>query len=91
MPLADSRPQPVDEQIVLAEHLHVRMLDELPGRAGREQGFALLEPRISDRVPAGDGFEVARFGVEGKIAVHEISSAKLSDFEVAGCPGPLPF
>jgi hypothetical protein len=37
MPFANRRGQPVDEQVVIAQDLRERVLDELAGRAGREQ------------------------------------------------------
>lgn len=84
MPLACGRAQTIDEDVVLPEHLHQRMLDELPGRARREQRFALLPPGVSYGISATSGLEVALLGVSQKIGAHKITGAKPSDAEVAG-------
>ncbi len=56
-------PEAIDEKIVLAEHLHQRVFDELPGGAGREQGFSLLPPGVAYRVAPAHRLDVAGLGV----------------------------
>jgi hypothetical protein len=69
MSLANRRRQPVDEQIVVAEHLHVRVLNQLPGRTGRQQRRTLGFPGVSDRVTAGNSLHIAPLGLRKKSAL----------------------
>jgi hypothetical protein len=76
------------------------VLDELPRRSGREEWLLERDPRVPDRVTAGNGLAVAMLGLGKKSALTEISGAKLSRSEVAGSversarsrchPRPLP-
>jgi integrase len=56
----NSRGQTVDEQIVVAQHLHQRVLDELAGAPGREQRRPVRLPGIPDRVTAGSSLRIER-------------------------------
>ena len=55
MTLANRSAETVDEDVVLTEHLHERVLDELTCGACREERGTFGFPRVS----AGNGFEVA--------------------------------
>jgi len=50
---------------MLAQQLQQGVLDELPGRAGREERRALYPPSVADGIPPLECLEVEPFGVCG--------------------------
>ena len=56
---------------MVSEHFHQRVLDELAGRAGREQGRTVRLPGVTDCVSPDNGLAVARLSVSKKIGAHE--------------------
>ena len=83
MTLAERCAEPVDEQVVIAEHLHVRVLDQLAGRSAREQRRVFGLPGIPDRVTAGNGLAVAIFGLGKKSPRTKNQPTKLSKVVLA--------
>ena len=80
----NSRSQTVDEQIVVAQHLHPRVLDELAGAPGREQRRPVRLQGIPDRITAGNSLRIAVLGVSNNIDAHKITEPKLSSAQMAG-------
>jgi hypothetical protein len=69
---------------VVAEHLHQRMLDQLPRRPGCQQRLALRCPGGSDGVTAGNSLPVAALGLRKTITAHENGRATSSENDLAG-------
>jgi hypothetical protein len=82
MPTTRSRGETIDKEIVLPEHLHQWVLDQLPGGAGREQGRAFLLPGRTDGIAPCRRLQVALLGVSRKIA-HE--NRRVETFGFRGC------
>lgn len=73
----------IDENVVLAQHLHVRVLDELIGRPSREQRRTFDLPGVTNGVSSGNCLEVATFCVGEKSSAHEITRVRLWNAQVA--------
>ena len=50
MPLPNHRAETIHEQVVLAQHLHIGVLDQLAGATAREKGRTLCFPGVPDGV-----------------------------------------
>jgi hypothetical protein len=64
---------------VLAQHLHVRMLDQLAGAAGREKGHPLGFPGVSNGVSAGNGLGIAALGLAEKSTLTKPRTSNFRD------------
>jgi hypothetical protein len=90
MPLSHRLGQPIDEQVVIAQHPDQWVLDKLPRRPGREQRRALRLPRPDDRVTTSDRLLVTAVSVSEKISGHKNRESKLWGAEVRGYPPSSP-
>jgi hypothetical protein len=82
MALAHGPRQAVEQELMLAQHLDQRVLDQLPSRPGGQERRAFRLPGRLDRLPARYGLRIAALGVGKKISSHEIKRLKLSFVEV---------
>jgi hypothetical protein len=67
MPLTRPGRQPIHEQIMVAEHLHQRVLDELARAPARQQRAPLILPGARDRLASGNRLLVTTLSVLQKI------------------------
>ena len=81
---APPRRQPVDEQVVVAQHPHERVLDELAGRPCRQQRLAVRPPGLEDRVTAGNSLQVAALGLAKKSALTKPATRNFRALRLGG-------